>query len=217
GSREPWLLRVVEVANGPLVAPYESRKRAASQRVPGSPAPPPPAPPASRPRRSAPIRPQDAIGLALRVLHRLLGRLGAGERGLQPVVQRLGHALVVVGGELGHRVLQLVARHRGGREAGDVLLHGRRLPRGGDVIHLMNFSEAACWAGVLFLKMWKFPPPVGEPRRFPAGNIATPKSNLALFFTLVRLPVVVHIMAVLRSKKSLGVVPHSMIPVGITL
>src|SRR5512137_2699742 len=89
--------------------------------------------------------------------------------------------------------------------------------RAGDVIHLMNFSEAACWAGVLFLKMWKLPPPVGEPRRLPAGSMATPNSNLALFFTLVRLPVVVHIIAVFRSKKSLGVVPHSMMPVGITL
>src|SRR6476659_654706 len=89
--------------------------------------------------------------------------------------------------------------------------------RGGDVIHLMNFSEAACWAGVLFLKMWKFPPPVGEPRRFFAGSIATPKSNLALFFTLVRLPVVVQIIATLRSKKSFGVVPHSTTPVGCTL
>ena len=81
----------------------------------------------------------------------------------------------------------------------------------------MNLSEAACWAGVLFLKMWKLPPPVGEPRRLPAGSIATPNSNLALFFTLVRLPVVVHIMAVLRSKKSFGVVPHSMMPGGMTL
>ena len=81
----------------------------------------------------------------------------------------------------------------------------------------MKRSEAACWAGVLFLKMWKLPPPVGEPRRLPAGSIATPNSNLALFLTLVRLPVVVHIMAVLRSKKSFGVVPHSMIPEGMTL
>src|SRR6185503_6155714 len=89
--------------------------------------------------------------------------------------------------------------------------------RGGDVIHLMNFSEAACWAGVLFLKMWKFPPPVGEPRRLLAGSIATPKSNLALFFTLVRLPVVVHIIAIFFSKKSFGVVPHSTTPAGITL
>src|SRR5690348_4750410 len=89
--------------------------------------------------------------------------------------------------------------------------------RCGDVIHLMNLSEAACWAGVLFLKMWKLPPPVGEPRRLPAGSIATPKSNLALFFTLVRLPVVVHIIAVLRSKKSFGVVPHSTMPGGCTL
>src|SRR5437870_13251496 len=74
--------------------------------------------------------------------------------------------------------------------------------RCGELIHLMNLSEAACWAGVLFLKMWKLPPPVGDPRRLPAGSMATPKSNLALFFTLVRLPVVVHIMAVWRSKKS---------------
>ena len=89
--------------------------------------------------------------------------------------------------------------------------------RSGEVIHLMNLREAACWAGVLFLKMWKFPPPVGEPRRLPAGSMATPNSKLVLFFTLVRLPVVVHIMAVWRSKKSLGVVPHSMMPGGITL
>src|SRR5688500_2758290 len=89
--------------------------------------------------------------------------------------------------------------------------------RSGVVIHLMNFREAACWAGVVFLKMWKLPPPVGVPRRLFAGSIATPKSNLALFFTLVRLPVVVHIIAVLRSKKSLGVVPHSMTLGAITL
>src|SRR5262249_4274474 len=81
----------------------------------------------------------------------------------------------------------------------------------------MYLSGAACWAGVLFLKMWKLPPPVGEPRRLPAGSIATPNSNLALFFTLVRLPVVVHIMAVFLSKKSFGVVPHSMMPGGMTL
>jgi hypothetical protein len=45
-----------------------------------------------------------------------LRRLGAGERGLQAVVQCLGDALVVVRGELGHGVRQLVARHGGGRE-----------------------------------------------------------------------------------------------------
>src|SRR6266849_2918748 len=89
--------------------------------------------------------------------------------------------------------------------------------RGGEVIHLMNRREAACWAGVLFLKMWKLPPPVGEPRRLPAGSMATPNSNLALFFTLVRLPVVVHIIAVFFSKKSFGVVPHSITPGAITL
>src|SRR5437773_10382841 len=82
--------------------------------------------------------------------------------------------------------------------------------RCGELIHLMNLSEAACWAGVLFLKMWKLPPPVGDPRRLPAGSMATPKSNLALFFTLVRLPVVAHIMAVWLSKKSYGDDPHSM-------
>src|SRR6267378_7286690 len=89
--------------------------------------------------------------------------------------------------------------------------------RCGDVIHLMNLSEAACWAGVLFLNREKLPPPVGEPRRLPAGSMATPNSNLALFFTLVRLPVVVHIIAVFFSKKSFGVVPHSITPEAITL
>src|SRR4051794_24142808 len=44
----------------------------------------------------------------------------------------------------------------------------------------------------------------------------TPKSNLALFLTLVRLPVVVNMIATLRSKKSLGVVPHSTTPGGCT-
>ena len=60
------------------------------------------------------------------------------------------------------------------------------------------------------------PPPVGEPRRLPAGSMATPKSNLAFARTLVRLPVVVHIIATLRSKKSFGVVPHSTMPGGCT-
>src|SRR3569623_917963 len=44
----------------------------------------------------------------------------------------------------------------------------------------------------------------------------TPKSNLALFLTLVRLPVVVKMIAALRSKKSFGVVPHSTTPDGCT-
>ena len=61
------------------------------------------------------------------------------------------------------------------------------------------------------------PPPVGLPRCLPAGSIATPKSNLALFLTLVRLPVVVHIIATFFSKKSFGVVPHSTMPSGCTL
>ena len=61
------------------------------------------------------------------------------------------------------------------------------------------------------------PPPVGVPRRLCAGSIATPNGNFAFAFTLVRLPVVVHIMATLRSKKSFGVVPHSTMPGGWTL
>ena len=47
--------------------------------------------------------------------------------------------------------------------------------------------------------------------------MATPKSNFALLRTLVRLPVVVHIIAVFFSKKSFGVVPHSSTPGAITL
>ena len=39
---------------------------------------------------------------------------------------------------------------------------------------------------------------------------------MALFFTLVRLPVVVNMMATFFSKKSLGVVPHSTTPGGCT-
>ena len=42
-----------------------------------------------RPLRLLLVRPQHPLRLALRVLHRLLRRLGAGERRLQPVVQRL--------------------------------------------------------------------------------------------------------------------------------
>ncbi len=65
---------------------------------------------------------------ACAVLHRLLRRLGAGKRRLQAVVERLGDALVVMGGKLGDRILQLVARHRRRRETLDVLLHHRRFP-----------------------------------------------------------------------------------------
>src|SRR5580704_4236485 len=42
----------------------------------------------------------------------------------------------------------------------------------------------------------------------------TPNGNGAFLRTLVRLPVVVHIIAVFFSKKSFGVVPHSMTPGG---
>src|SRR5712692_2622290 len=72
--------------------------------------------------RSPAIRPKDALGLALGVLHRLFRCLGARERRLQAVVERLCHALIVVRAELRHRVLELVARHGRGGEAGHVLL-----------------------------------------------------------------------------------------------
>src|SRR5690606_74571 len=47
------------------------------------------------PARSAPVCAQDAVGLALRVLHRIGWRLRTGERGLQPVVERFRHALIL--------------------------------------------------------------------------------------------------------------------------
>src|SRR3989442_11911126 len=58
--------------------------------------------------------------------------------------------------------------------------------RSGAVTHLMNSSAALRSAGVLFLKRYQLPPPVGEPRCFEAGSIPTPKGNLALSFTAVR-------------------------------
>src|SRR5438046_719706 len=78
------------------------------------------------PTRLFPIRPQQSLRLSLRVLHRLIGRLGTGQCGLQAVVQRLGDALVVVRRELGDGVLELVARDRGRWKIGDVLLHRPR-------------------------------------------------------------------------------------------
>src|ERR1700692_5006357 len=44
--------------------------------------------------------------------------------------------------------------------------------------------------------------------------MATPNGNGAFLRTLVRLPVEVHMIAVFFSKKSFGVVPHSMVPAG---
>src|SRR5688572_27716275 len=89
--------------------------------------------------------------------------------------------------------------------------------RSGDVTHLMNSNAALRSAGVLFLKMYQLPPPVGEPRCLEAGSMATPKENLAPSFTAVRLPVVCHIIAVLPSVKFWRSVPHSTVPSGITL
>src|SRR5437660_11717208 len=89
--------------------------------------------------------------------------------------------------------------------------------RSGEVIHLTNSNAALRSAGVLFLKMYQLPPPVGDPRCFEAGSMATPKGNLALSFTAVRLPVVCHIIAVLPSRKSVRSVAQSTVPVGITV
>src|SRR5256885_10806730 len=89
--------------------------------------------------------------------------------------------------------------------------------RSGAVTHLMNSSAALRSAGVLFLKRYQLPPPVGEPRCFEAGSIPTPKGDLAPSFTAVRLPVVCHMIAVLPSVKFWRSVPHSTVPSGITL
>jgi hypothetical protein len=59
------------------------------------------------------------------------------------------------------------------------------------------------------------PPPVGLPWRFFAGSMLTPKGNVALLRRLVRFPVVVQMIAAFFSRKSLGVVPHSITPGGI--
>src|SRR3954468_23475129 len=72
---------------------------------------------------ASPVRLQDSLRLGLGVLHGLLGRPGAGERRLQAVVQSLGDALVLVGGQFGNGELELIARDRCRREVGDVFLH----------------------------------------------------------------------------------------------
>src|SRR5260221_14497458 len=86
----------------------------------------------------------------------------------------------------------------------------------GVVRNWANLTAAARCSGLAFLKTYRLPPPVGDPPRLCLGRGATPKANLALVLTLVRLPVVVHIIAIFFSKKSLGVVPHSVMPAGIT-
>eukprot|EP01022_Parablepharisma_sp_SALTPOND_P021792 TRINITY_DN435_c5_g1_i1.p1 TRINITY_DN435_c5_g1~~TRINITY_DN435_c5_g1_i1.p1 ORF type:complete len:766 (+),score=253.47 TRINITY_DN435_c5_g1_i1:968-3265(+) len=89
--------------------------------------------------------------------------------------------------------------------------------RAGSVAKRMNFMAACCSAGEVLLKTQKLPPPVGLPGCLMPGSMATPKGKLALVRILVRLPVVVQTMAAFCSRKSLGVVPHSMAPVGMTL
>src|SRR5580698_4548284 len=75
------------------------------------------------------VRAENPRSFGLGILHRLLRRLRSRERCLDAVVERLGHALVVVRRELGDRVLQLIACNRSDGEALHVLLHLRGLPR----------------------------------------------------------------------------------------
>src|SRR5436853_6386841 len=89
--------------------------------------------------------------------------------------------------------------------------------RSGEVIHVMKSRAALRSAWVLFLMRYQLPPPVGEPRGFEAGSMATPKGNLAVSFTAVRFPVVCHMIAVLPSVKLWRSVPHSTVPSGMTL
>jgi hypothetical protein len=86
--------------------------------------------------------------------------------------------------------------------------------RSGVVIHLMNLNAASCCGRRGLLEDVEVAAAGGRAARLPAGSMATPKSNLALVRTLVRLPVVVHIIATFFSKKSFGVVPHSTMPAG---
>ena len=79
-----------------------------------------------------------------------------------------------------------------------------------------SVARAARRCGALAaLNRWKLPPPVGLPRRAPAGSIVTPKGNFALARMFERLPVVVQIMPARPSRKSRGVVPHSTRPGGV--
>src|SRR6478736_418744 len=76
---------------------------------------------------TSPITGEDTLRFGLRILHRLLRRLGTGERRLQPVVESFGDPLVLVRRQLSHGKLQLVAGRRCRRKVGNVLLQGRRL------------------------------------------------------------------------------------------
>src|SRR5690606_29411059 len=87
----------------------------------------------------------------------------------------------------------------------------------GCVIQFTKVRAACCCSGVADSNRKELPPPVGLPPFFACGMGATPKSIFALLRTLVRLPVVVHMLAVLPSRKSLGVVPQSIVPCGMTL
>src|SRR5580704_11330395 len=61
--------------------------------------------------RASLIGTQYAHRFRLRVFHRLLRRLGAGQRRLDAVVERLGDALIVVSRQFRDSIFELVARH----------------------------------------------------------------------------------------------------------
>src|SRR4029077_162132 len=93
-----------------------------------------------------PVLLQNPLRLGLSVLHGLLSGLGAGECRLDAVVERLGDALVLVGRELRHRGLELVARDRGGWEIRDVFLHRLRFVRVGAYRHIAGVDAPLCGA-----------------------------------------------------------------------
>src|SRR5436853_7186426 len=72
--------------------------------------------PAMTERISMLIRREEARCLGLRGIQRALCGFAAGQDRLQRVVQRLGDALVVVGREFGHGLLELITGDRGGRK-----------------------------------------------------------------------------------------------------
>src|SRR5688500_14204730 len=76
------------------------------------------------------VRLEQPLRFALRGFQRLGGGLGAGARGLDRVVERFSYPAGLEGGTLGRGELELVARHRGGRELRDVALQLRRLVGG---------------------------------------------------------------------------------------
>jgi hypothetical protein len=70
----------------------------------------------------------------------------SGQCGLQAVVQRLRHALIVMRRQLRFRIRQLVARDRSRRKILHVLFHHRRFERGGRDGHVTRIDPPLCRA-----------------------------------------------------------------------